>query len=298
MKKLAFATLVALVALVVGVGQPAAEPESRGHGHYAEVHGLHMYYEVWGQPHGKPPLVLLHGGLSAIGTSFGNVLPQLAKRRQVIAIEQQAHGHTADIDRPLSTGVMADDTVELLRQLNVAKADFYGYSMGGEVALDLGIRYPDRVRKLVLQGVAWNKAGNYPGILEGVEQVRPEDLFGTPFHEEYLRIAPRPQDFPRLVERIKEQARTQVNQSPDAIRAMGRPAQVIIGDSDIIRPEHAVELFRLVGGGVPGDIEGLPNSELDILPATTHLTVADADHAAVLLKIIPAFLDRPITPGH
>jgi pimeloyl-ACP methyl ester carboxylesterase len=297
MKKLLFAVIVAVVALVVGVGQPAAEPDVRGHGHFAEVHGLHMYYEVWGQPHGKPPLVLLHGGISAIGTSFGNVLPQLAKHRQVIAVEQQAHGHTADIDRPLSTGVMADDTVELLRQLGINQADFYGYSMGGEVALDLGIRYPDRVRKLVLQGVAWNKAGNYPGILEGVEQVRPEDLFGTPFYEEYLRIAPRPQDFPRLVERIKEQARTQVNQSPEAIRAMGRPAQVIVGDSDIIRPEHAVELFRLVGGGVPGDIEGLPDSELAILPATTHLTVADRDHAGTLLRMIPAFLDRPITSG-
>src|ERR671935_3223680 len=117
------------------------------HGQYASVNGLTMYYEVHGA--GRP-LVLLHGALSAIGTSFGKVLPSLAKTRQVIAVEQQAHGHTADIDRPLTYEQMADDTAALLRHLEIGSADVYGYSLGGGVALQLAIRHPELVRKLVL----------------------------------------------------------------------------------------------------------------------------------------------------
>src|SRR5438876_6729505 len=133
------------------------------HGQYASVNGLNMYYEVHGA--GRP-LVLLHGALSAIDTSFGKVLPSLAKSRQVVAIEQQAHGHTADIDRPLTIEQMADDTVALLHQLELDEVDFFGYSMGAGIALQIAVRRPDLVRKLVLASPAYSRDGLHPGLLE------------------------------------------------------------------------------------------------------------------------------------
>src|SRR5437763_6903049 len=144
-------------------------------GQSASVNGLTMYYEVHGA--GRP-LVLLHGALSAIGTSFGKVLPSLAKTRQVIAIEQQAHGHTADIDRPLTIEQMADDTTALLRHLGIEEADIFGYSLGAGIALRIAIRHSDLVRKLVLAAATYNTDGFHPGMLAGLETLKPEDLAG------------------------------------------------------------------------------------------------------------------------
>jgi pimeloyl-ACP methyl ester carboxylesterase len=142
----------------------------------------------------------------------------------------------------------------------------------------------------VLAAVTFDVSGNHPGVLEGLEQLRPEDLHPTPYFEEYLRIAPRPQDFPILVEKVKDlNVRHQINYPPSAIRAMRAPTLIVIGDSDVVRPEHAVEMFRLLGGGVLG---AQPNSELAILPGTNHVTLVD--RADLLLPIIPAFLDRPM----
>ncbi len=176
-------------------------------GKYAAIHGLDLYYEIHGNQRGpdQVPLLLLHGSLSAIGTSFGQLLPGLSQQRQVIAIEQQAHGHTADINRPLTIEQMGEDTVELLHQLGVQKADFFGYSMGLGIALYIAIRHPEMVRKLVLAGgVTYNKSGFHPGLLEGIDALKPEFLAGSPFYDEYMQTAPRPEDFSTLVEKVKE----------------------------------------------------------------------------------------------
>src|SRR5258708_7013504 len=153
-------------------------------GKYANVNGLKMYYEIHGT--GRP-LVLLHGALSAIGTSFGKLLPSLAKTRQVIAIEQQAHGHTADIDRPLTIEQMADDTAALLQHIGIEHADIFGYSMGAGIALQIAIGHLDLVRKLVVAAVTYNSDGFHPGLLAGMETLKPEDLAGSPWQEEYAR---------------------------------------------------------------------------------------------------------------
>lgn len=256
---------------------------------YAPVNGLEMYYEIHGA---GQPLVLLHGAFSAIGTSFGKLLPDLAKTRQVIGVEQQAHGHTADIERPLSVKQMAADTAALLRHLGVERADLFGYSMGAAIALELGIQHPELVRKLVLASVSYTKAGLHPGLLEGLEQVTPENLMGTPWHDEYTRIAPHPEHFPTLVAKNTQMNRELVEWPAEAIRGLSAPTLLIIGDSDIIRPEHAVEMFRLLGGGVPGDMAGLPKSRLAILPGTTHVTVVE--QTDLLLPMIATFLDAPM----
>lgn len=260
-------------------------------GKYVDVNGLHMYYETYG---GKgQPLVLLHGAFSAIGTSFGKLIPSLAKTRRVIAFELQAHGHTADIDRPLTLEQMADDTAAAIQQLDIAPADVFGYSMGAGVALHLAIRHPDVLRKLVLASVTYTMNGIHPGLLDGLGQMKPEMMFGSPWHDEYMRIAPRPEDFGRLFAK-KTQMDRQIKDVPaEAVRAIQAPTLLIIGDSDLVRPEHAVEMFRLLGGGVFGDTPaGLPNSQLAILPGTSHVTVVD--RVNLLLDIIPPFLDAPM----
>jgi pimeloyl-ACP methyl ester carboxylesterase len=253
-----------------------------------------MYYEVHvtGQPGVGQPLVLLHGALSEIETSFGKVLPSLARTRQVIGVEQQAHGHTADIDRPLSYEQMADDTVALLQHLNIQSADIFGWSMGAGIAMQMAIRHPERVRKLVTASVTYNSSGFYPEMLKGMETSNIEDLDGSIWQKAYARTAPNPKHWPTLVAKVLQMDRVVQDWPPESILSIKSPTLIIIGDSDVVRPEHAVELFRLLGGGVMGDVAGLPRSQLAILPGTTHVTLVD--RADLLLSIIPPFLDAPM----
>lgn len=253
---------------------------------YASVNGLNMYYEVHGS---GQPLVLLHGNLSSIEVDFGRIIPALAKTRQVIAIEQQAHGHTADIDRPLRIQHWADDTVALLRHLGVERADLLGYSSGSAIAFQIALDQPELVRKLVLCSFAHLREGIHPGILDGIQQIQPEHLAGTPFAESYARVAPRPQDWPALIEKIKEMDSSVPEWSAETVKALGKPTMLVIGDSDIVRPEHAAETFRLLGGGVAGDIAGLPSSRLAVLPGTTHITLVH--RGEWLASMVEEFLD-------
>jgi pimeloyl-ACP methyl ester carboxylesterase len=265
----------------------AREP---GAGGYVSVNGLEMYYEIHGT---GQPLVLLHGAFSAIGTSFGELLPSLAERRQVIAFEMQAHGRTADIDRPLSYEQMADDTAAALEQLGIEKADFFGYSMGAFIALQIAIRHPEVVRKLVLASVTYNLGGVHPGLMEGLADMKPEMMYGSPWHEEYTRIAPNPEDFATLFAKKTQMDRNLKDVPAEFIESIEAPTLLIIGDSDLVRPEHAVEMFRLLGGGVFGDTPaGLPSSQLAVLPGTSHVTLVS--RADLLLSIIPPFLDAPM----
>ena len=259
---------------------------------YAPVNGLNMYYEIHGA--GRP-LLLLHGAMGTI-EMFGGLLPFLAETRQVIAIEQQAHGRTADIDRPLRYEQMADDTAALLRHLNIDSADVFGYSLGGGVAWQLAIRHPELVRKLVVASATYNNEGIYPEVLAGIETMfTPEAFAGSPIEAAYVRVTPKPDDFPALVVKVQRLTREFVGWPPEAIRAIATPTLIIIGDSDIIRPEGAVELFRLLGGGVPGDLAGHPRSQFAVLPGTMHMTLVQ--RADLLLAIVPAFLDAPMPEG-
>lgn len=259
---------------------------------YVVVNDLNMYYEIHGE---GQSLVLLHGAFSAIGTSFERILPGLARKRQVIAFELQGHGRTADIDRPLTVEGMADDIAAALPQLGIEQADVLGYSTGGFVALHFAVRHPEILRKLVLMSVSYTLSGIHPGLMEGLGKMKPEMMYGSQFHEEYMRIAPRPEDFERLFEKKTQMDRLFKDFSEEQISGIKAPALVMIGDSDLIRPEHAVEMFRLFGGGIFGDTPaGLPDSQLAILPGTSHLSIAD--RADWLVSMINEFLDTPVKP--
>ncbi len=256
---------------------------------YAPVNGLQMYYEIHGQ---GEPLVLLHGAYGTIDL-WGPILSTLAETRRVIAVELQGHGHTADIDRPIRYEPMADDVAAMMEHLDIAQADIFGYSMGGGVALQMAMRHPERLRKMVVISVSYTTAGVYPEVWAGISEITPEIFAGTPFEEAYLRNAPNPDDFPTLVEKLKDLDMQEYAWPEDEIRAIAAPTLLVIGDSDVVRPEHVVELFRLLGGGVPGDLTGLPKSQLAILPGTTHVSIV-FDGAEMLLAVSTRFLEAPM----
>lgn len=261
---------------------------------YAPVNGLQMYYEMHGASQGATlPLVLLHGAHSSIEPDFAQMLPLFAKTRQVIAVEQQGHGHTADIDRPLRYEHMADDTVALLQHLGIERADFFGYSFGGEVAMKIAYRHPAMARKLVAAGgTSYNLDGLHPGLMEGLDNMPPDALDGTPWKAAYDKVAPNPEAWATLVAKIHDLNRHYQPWTPQQIQALEAPMLIMVGDSDIVRPEHVVELFRLLGGGVAGDLVGLPASQLAILPGTTHVTLVY--RADWVTSMTNAFLDAPM----
>ncbi|GIG68194.1 alpha/beta fold hydrolase [Phytomonospora endophytica] len=250
---------------------------------------MDIYHEDHGTGEGRP-LVLIHGALSGIGTSFGEFLPLLAKTRRVIAVELQAHGRTRDIDRPFGFSAFAADVVELLDRLGVERADVFGWSMGGAVALRLGTDHPERVGRLVLASMSFDNDGLHPGLLDGIADLRPEHLHGSEFHEEYLRTAPDPDGWPNLVEKVKAQDAAPEQWTREEVSALEAPAFIVLADSDIVRNEHAVEFFGLLGGGVAGDLVGLPASRLAILPGSTHTTIPQ--RADWLAPMIGEFLDE------
>jgi pimeloyl-ACP methyl ester carboxylesterase len=263
---------------------------------YAPVNGLEMYYEIHGT---GQPLVVLHGAYMTIET-MAEIVPSLAETRQLIAVELQGHGHTADIDRPLSYEQMADDVSALLAQIGIEKADVFGYSMGGGVALQVAVRHPEVVRKLVVASASYTSDGMYPELLAMIPTITPEVFSGSPIEEAYLRTAPKPEDFPNLVAKLKRLDMEPYAWPQEDIQGICAPTLLIIGDSDAIRPEHSVELFRQLSGGVMGDLAGLPECQLAVLPGTTHFVppgFAVLDRAEWLVAMIGEFLDAPMPEG-
>ncbi|WP_406695070.1 alpha/beta fold hydrolase [Singulisphaera sp. Ch08] len=244
---------------------------------YAPVNGLKIYYEIHGA--GRP-LVLLHGGGSTIETSFGKVLLPFAKNRQVIAFEQQGHGRTADVDRPFSFEQSADDTAALLRYLKIERADFYGYSNGGNVALQIAIRHPELVRKLVVAAAMFKNDGLDPKLRESLKHASPEDMPAS-LREAYLKVAPNPEALPTFVAKCAKRMLEFEDWREEDLRSIDAPTMVMIGDADVVRPEHAVEMLRL-----------LPLGQLAVLPGTDHMTLVERDD--LLLAMIPTFLDSPM----
>ncbi|WP_392890194.1 alpha/beta fold hydrolase [Pseudomonas migulae] len=246
---------------------------------YAPVNGLHLYFEIHGAAHPtQPPLVLLHGGGDTIETSFGQILPVLARQRQVIAVEQQGYGHTADIaDRPFSFEQSADDTAALLAHLHIPQADLFGFSNGGTIALQVAIRHPHAVRKMVVASALVNREGAYPWLWEAMAQATLENM-PQELQTAYLKVAPEPANLRLMHDKAAQRMRDFRDIPSDIIRSINAPTLVVVGDADVIRPEHAVELFRL-----------LAHAQLAVLPGTDHMQVTM--RTDWLVPMIDGFLD-------
>jgi pimeloyl-ACP methyl ester carboxylesterase len=273
--------------------KPTAVSITPGSTGYASVNGLQMYYEIFGK---GEPLVLLHGAFSNAHTDFDNLLPALSAKYQVIAIEQQGHGHTDDIDRPLRIDQMTDDTAGLLKHLKITKANIVGYSMGGGIAFNLALRHPDLVKKFVWAGgVCYDAKGFYPEVA-GMKNMKPEALVqalqGTPWQQAFEKIAPHPQSWSGVVAKKIEMDQTFTGWKSEEVKRVTVPSLLIEGDADISTPEHVSETFRLLGGGVIGDMYGLPNARLAILPGTTHVTLIN--RTEWLSAMIIEFLQAPV----
>jgi pimeloyl-ACP methyl ester carboxylesterase len=230
-----------------------------------------MYYEI----HGKgEPLVLLHGAYMTIEGPIRDMAMYFVRNnRQVIAVELQGHGRTADIDRPINTALMADDIAALLKYLKIKQADVLGYSMGGGVSLQLAVRHPEVIRKLVVISATYNNSGMYPELLKLIPTMTPEVFEGSPMKAIYDSIAPNPKDFPKLMAKLKQLDQLASPIQPERLKAFKAPVLIVIGDADATKPEHAVELLHLFGGGVMGDLAGVPRARLAVLPGTTHVGV-------------------------
>ncbi len=253
------------------------------------VHGMQMYYEVSGQ---GDPLVVLHGAYMNI-PSMGAIIPKLAATHRVYALELQGHGRTNDVDRPITYANLADDVAAFMDAVGLAKADVFGYSMGAEAGLQLAIRHPCKVNKVVAAAVAYDLRGWQPEYQAAIPQMTVEMIVGMPFAADYKKLAPNPDGFPALVEKLIALEKQPMAWESE-VKKVAVPVLVIAGDADVATLEHTVALFHLLGGGVMGDMgKPLAASRLAVLPATSHTAVITQPD--LLLALIEPFL-RGETP--
>ena len=265
--------------------------EQKGVGQYAEVNGINLYFETHGT---GQPLILLHGGLGS-GEMFGPTLTELAQQHQVIAVDLQGHGRTADIDRPIDIRLMADDIAALIDHLKLDKPDVVGYSLGGGVALFTAVKYPDKVRRLVVASAHARRDAIPPEMLAQQAQVNAaaaEFLKDTPMWELYQRVAPHPEDFPQLLDKVGEAMAQDYDYTED-VRSLQVPTLLVAADADMAPPSHYVEMFKLLDGGLRDGGwmgEGRPKGDhaLAILPGLTHYNMA---HSPLFAAATLAFLD-------
>ncbi len=282
-----FSTKTALVAatLLLASSALAAKPK----GARVAVNGMQMYYEVSGS---GDPLVVLHGAYMNI-PSMGAIIPKLAQTHKVYAVELQGHGRTTDIDRPITYPNLADDVAAFMDAVKLPKADVFGYSMGSAVGLQLAIRHPAKVGKLVAASVSYDAKGWQPEFVAFIPQMKVEMFVNMPFAQEYKKLAANPEGFPELVRKLIALEKEPLAWEKD-VKALKTPVLIITGDADVATLEHSVAMFRLLGGGGMGDMgKPLPASRLAVLPATSHTAVIT--QTELLHGFIEPFL-KGVTP--
>jgi pimeloyl-ACP methyl ester carboxylesterase len=242
-------------------------------GRYASVNGLKLYYEEHGSGH---PLVLLHGGLHTIDLSFGALIPLLARSHRLIAVDLQGHGRTADIDRVPSYPNLADDVAALLDHLGIDRADVFGFSLGGLVGIELGLRHPGRVDRLVLAAAHFRPEA-YHDLSDPASVRMPTPAEFAEMQEEYRRVAPDPDHFDAFAEKLNGVVHSAPGWSDEEMRRIAAPVLLVIGDTDFVRIEHAAEMLELI-----------PDAQLAVLPGTRHTELVH--RTEVLVPLLARFL--------
>jgi len=269
----------------------ATVADAQAVGNRVKVNGMQMYYEVSGA---GDPLIVLHGAYMNI-PSMGAIIPKLAKTHKVYALELQGHGRTTDIDRPITYQNLADDVAAFMDAVGLPKADVFGYSMGSAAALQLAIRHPEKVNKLVAASVAYDAKGFQPAFTAMIPTMTPEMFANTPLPAEYKKLAPNPNGFPELARKLIQLEKEPMAWEAD-VRKLKLPVLVIAGDADVATLEHTVSLFRLLGGGEAGDMgKPLPASRLAVMPATSHTSVITQPN--LLMAFIEPFLKGETPKG-
>lgn len=267
-----------------GFGQGSGSTDAATTG-YALVNGLKVYYEAHGT---GEALVLLHGGLGSTA-SFDGISPELTKIRRVITVDLQGHGRTEGADRPIRLDVMAGMVAGVLKSAGVEQADVMGYSLGAAAALNFAFIHPEMVKKLVVVSTVFRNDGWYPEVLEAMKHVdagAAEQMKASPLYQNYVKIAPRPGDWPKLVENMGTLLRTQYDWSQQ-VAAMTCPTMLVFGDADAVRPEHEVQFFQLLGGGKRDgglDGSGMSQARLAVLPGTTHYKLLESPALAATVS--------------
>jgi pimeloyl-ACP methyl ester carboxylesterase len=277
----------------------ATEPSRHGH---LPINGLSLYYEVHGElgTSRTSPLLLVPGAFMSTD-SMTSWVSAFAGERAVIVFDQQGHGRTPDTSRKMSYEQFADDAAALLRALKVERADVMGYSQGGGVALQLALRHPTLVDKLVSLSATYRKDGWYPSVFEGIEGLSATAFAGTPVEKAFKEHTPNAAAFDAYLEKMKVLSIDDQDISDAQLRSISARTMVIIGDADAVKPEHALAMFKLRGGGdeeaaASGMLQKAPAARLVILPATSHVGIAG--ESAMLVPMVSAFLDdvTPATP--
>lgn len=259
----------------------ATKPKTKGH---SEANGVNYYYEIHGQ---GDPLLLLHGGLGSI-EMFGPILPTLAEGRECIAVDLHGHGRTQLGDRKISLPDMGDDMDVLLKELGYDQVDVLGYSLGAGVGFRLAVQHPDRVRRLALVSAGFSTDGFYPEMLPqqaAVSGAMADAMKDTPMYQGYVAVAPDPDEFPKLLDRVGGSMRESFNWAED-VKTLKMPVILVVGDSDMFRLDHIVEFYNLLGGGLKDagwNREHQSQNRLAILPDVTHYDMLLAPGLATTL---------------
>jgi pimeloyl-ACP methyl ester carboxylesterase len=291
-QSLVMRTATAAFIVLLSISLPAeSQPPTTG---YAPVNGLRMYYEIHGDGSGEP-LVLLHGSFMTITNNWTGWIGELSKTRKVIALEMQGHGRTADIDREFSYESLADDVAALLDYLRFAQVDVLGYSMGGGVAMQVAIRHPGKVRKVVSISAVFRHDGWVQEALDLFPQLTADTLKGSPYEAEYKKLSPTPDAFPTFVKRVIAMDLKPYDFGADKLKATRAPFLFIHGDADGVRLGHIAEMFRLKGDEVMGDMRPRSESRLAVLPDTTHVTLMERGDA--IIPMVNDFLSDDEKPG-
>ena len=282
--KLSLKHLRATALMLTFLGSTAAAQEPKTG--YAPVNGLKMYYEIHGQ---GDPVVLLHGAFMTITNNWTEMIPQLSKSRQVIAVEMQGHGRTADINRDFSYENLADDIAALLDYLKIKQADVLGYSMGGAVAMQLAIRHPEKVRKVVSISAVFRSDGMVKEAIEVFPRLEAGMFKGSPIETEYKKLSPTPDQFETFVKHVVQLASKPYDFGAEKLKATKAPMLFIHGDADGVRLDYIAEVFRLKGGEIHGDLRPRSESRLAILPDATHVTLMNK--MDVIIPMVNDFLN-------
>lgn len=265
--------------------------QQENNGEYIDLNGMQMYYKISGE---GDPMIVLHGAHMDI-PSMGEIIPMLAESYKVYALEFQGHGHTKDIDRPITYQNFADDVADFMDKIGLEKADVFGYSMGAQVGLQLAITQPQKVNKLIFASGAYDLEGWQPAYSEFIPMMSPEMFLALPYFAEKHKQSEDPDSYIAFLNKM-----VALEKEPMAleeqVKKLKTPVLIIAGDADVATLEHTVAMFRLLGGGVMGDMgKPLPESRLAILPATSHTAVISQPE--ILISFIESFLKGEIPKG-